>query len=169
MKRKQKKMFLVPGSGKAFGQKWLIMSMLLGIFVLAAALPAFSQGSAKLTGTVRDQAGAPIPGVTVLLKGASQGTISNNEGVYTLQVNQSSGTLVFSFIGMKREEATFNGSATIDVVLQSTSVDLEEIVAVGYGTQRLKNVTCAIGTVNTKDITDLSTGNLASALQGTVN
>lgn len=170
MKKKLRKMSLMPCSGLNSGMVRLIMFLLLGLFLVGEGQTAFAQNNGvRLTGTVRDEAGAPVPGVTVMLKGASIGTITNNDGMYTLDSPQSAGTLVFSFIGMKKEEISFKGKSTIDLVMVSSTIDLEEIVAVGYGTQRMKNVTGAIGSVNTKEIVDLPTGNLAASLQGTVN
>ncbi len=157
-------------TGLAKLSRFLIMIFLLGLFLLGTAETASAQaGNVKLSGLVKDEAGVPIPGVTVVVKGSTAGTITDSDGRFSLELPQAKGTIVFSFIGLQTVELPFNGTASFNVVLKSTSVDLEEVVAVGYGTQKMKNVTGAIATVNPKEITDLPVGNLGAALQGTVN
>ncbi len=129
--------------------------------------PLFAQ--VKLSGQVKDESGAPLPGVSVVIKGTTTGVITDVDGRYLLNVPNQSGTLQFSFVGMGNEEVQFNGSGTYDVLLKSSSIDLEEVIAVGYGTQKMKNVTGSVATVNPKEITDLPVGNLGAALLGTVN
>jgi len=146
------------------------MFFLLQLFLFGIKEPAFAQpGSINLSGSVKDEAGVPIPGVTIMVKGTTSGTITGNDGKYTLESRQVKGILVFSFIGLQKEELSFNGNGTFNIVMKSTTIDLEEIVAVGYGTQKKRNVTGAIETVNPKEIADLPVGNLGAALQGAVN
>jgi TonB-linked SusC/RagA family outer membrane protein len=157
-------------TGLAKWTRYLIMIFLLGLFLLGTAETASAQpGNVKLSGLVKDEAGIPIPGVTVVVKGSTAGTLTDSDGRFSLDLPQAKGTIVFSFIGLQTVELPFNGSGSFNIVLKSTSVDLEEVVAVGYGTQKMKNVTGAIATVNPREITDLPVGNLGAALQGTVN
>ena len=148
----------------------LIMFFLLGLFLLGTITTVTGQtGNVKLTGTIQDENGVPIPGATVVVKGSKTGTLSGSDGKFVVELSQPKGTLVISFIGLQSEEVPFNGSGNFNVVLRSTSIDLDEVVAVGYGTQKMKNVTGSIATVNPKEIADLPVGNLGAALQGTVN
>jgi len=150
--------------------RFLIMVFLLGMFLCWSTESAFAQPeNVKLSGTVIDETGIPLPGVTIQVKGTTYGTITNNDGKYSLESSQSKGTLVFSFIGLQTEQLSFNGTGTFNMTLKSTSIDLEEVVAVGYGTQKVKNVTGSISTVSPKEITDLPVGTLGAALQGTAN
>lgn len=148
----------------------LIMFFLLATFLCGTMEPVFAQnGSIRLSGVVKDEAGVPIPGVTVLVKGTTQGAITSNDGNYILESSQAKGILVFSFIGLQKTELSFNGSGVYNITMKSATIDLEEVIAVGYGTQKMKNVTGSIATVNPKEFSDLPVGNLGTALQGTVN
>lgn len=143
--------------------------VLLGIFLFGAIVPALAQsGNAKLSGQVNDETGLPIPGVTVVVKGTSMGTVTNGEGKYSLDITVSKGTLVFSFVGMKSQEVSFNGSGIYNAALVSTSVDLEEVVAVGYGTVKKRDLTGAVTSVKSQDITLRPGPNPIEALQGKV-
>jgi TonB-linked SusC/RagA family outer membrane protein len=156
-------------TGPAKWTGFLIMFFLLGMLLCVSMEPVIAQpGNVKLSGLVSDDTG-PLPGVTVVIKGTTIGTTTGVDGKYTLATSQSNGTIVFSFIGMKSEEIAFNGSGTFNITLKSMTIDLNEVVAVGYGTQKMKNVTGSVATVNPKEITDLPVGNLGAALQGMVN
>ncbi len=96
-----------------------------------------------LTGTVKDTKGVALPGVTVLLKGTTTGTTTDASGNFTLQVPSASGTLVFSFIGYSAKEVAITGAGPINVTLEDNAKSLEEVVVVGYGTQRKTDVTGA--------------------------
>ncbi len=148
----------------------LSMFFLLTMFLCGTMAPVFAQpGSIKLSGSVKEQSGVPVPGATIVIKGTTIGTITDVNGKFALESSQVKGTLVVSFVGMKAEEFPFTGTASFNVVLKPLEIDLEEVVAVGYGVQKMKNVTGSIATVNPKEITDLPVGNLGAALQGTVN
>ncbi len=150
--------------------RFLIMFFLLGLFILESMETALAQaGKVTLSGLVKDEAGAPLPGVTVQVKGSTTGTLTDVEGKYTLETSQTTGTLVFSFIGLQTQEKPFSASGTFDIAMKTSSVDLDEVVVVGYGTQKVRNVTGAVSTIKTEEITSLPVGNLGAALQGQVN
>ena len=152
------------------GTKLLIIAVFIGLFLQGATVQVFAQaGKIKLSGLVKEESGAPVPGATVIIKGTTAGTITDADGKFVLESTTMQGTLVISFVGLQTSEVAFSGTGIFNVMLKSTSIDLEEVVAVGYGTQKMKNVTGAISTVNPKEITDLPVGNLGAALQGTVN
>lgn len=117
------------------------------------------------TGTVVSASdGQPLPGVNVVVKGTTLGTITDFDGKYSLQV-ESGSTIVFSFLGFENQEIVFNG-APINVSLVEEASDLEEVVVVGYGVQKKKLVTGATVQVKGDDVQKLNTNNALQALQG---
>ncbi|MEP4531667.1 MAG: TonB-dependent receptor [Cyclobacteriaceae bacterium] len=127
---------------------------------------AFSQDTYKLSGQVNgsdDDEG--LPGVTISIKGTTQGTTTDIDGYYQINVSEEN-ILVFSFIGYKTTEIQVNGKTTLDVELPQDIEALEEVVIVGYGEQKKANLTGAITTVDPEEIEDLPVGNLSLALVG---
>lgn len=124
------------------------------------------QGMVK--GTVVDAQGEPIIGASVAVKGGAAGTITDMDGKFSLSVPKGS-QIVISFIGYVRQFITPKPGEILNITLKEDAQTLDEVVVVGYGTQKMKNVTGAIATVNTKEIADLPVGNLAAALQGQMN
>lgn len=118
-----------------------------------------------VSGIVQDAAGNPLPGASILQKGTSNGTVSNIEGKYTLSVPEDA-VLLVSFIGYTTQEVAVNGKSTINVTLIEDAEQLEEIVVVGYGTQKRAQVTGAIGSVDAKDIVANPIATVDQALQG---
>ena len=122
---------------------------------------------ADVSGTVTDDTGNPIPGVNVIIKGTTTGTTTDAEGKYTLSVSEENVVLVFSFIGYAVQEVPVNGRSVIDVRLVEDVQSLDEVVVVGYGTQKRANVTGAVSTVSGDAIAQRPLTNTAAALQGT--
>lgn len=149
--------------------RFLLSMCLLGIMVFGVNGFALAQtGSTRLSGSVVDENGATMPGVTIVIKGTTQGTSSTMDGKYSFATSETKGILVFSFIGMKSQEVPFNGSGVYNARLESTSVDLEEVVAVGYGTVKKRDLTGAVASVKSQDITMRPGPNPMEALQGKV-
>jgi TonB-linked SusC/RagA family outer membrane protein len=123
---------------------------------------------AKLSGKVTDESEEPIIGVTVFVKGTTTGTITDSEGNYTISSKTSEGILVFSFVGMKTQEIYFDGDATINVVMESEAIGLEEVVAIGYGTVKRRNLTGAVSSVKSGEITMAPVASPVEAIQGRV-
>ena len=122
-----------------------------------------------LTGKVTGSAGEPVPGVTVIVKGTSQGTITDAEGNYTLPNVPADATIVFSFVGMRTQEVAVNGRSLINVSLTEETIGLEEVVAVGYGVQKKVNLTGAISTVTfDEEVANRPITNASQALSGKV-
>ncbi len=115
-------------------------------------------------GKVSDASG-PLPGVTVLIKGTKTGTQTDFDGNYSIRVNTGA-VLQYSFVGMKTVEQTVGASNNINIVMQEDAQSLEEIVVVGYGTQRRSEVTGAISSISGSAIQDLVTPSFESALAG---
>ncbi len=122
----------------------------------------------SVSGRVTDSTGAPLPGVTVLVKGTTSGTITDTNGNYAISNIQGNATLQFSFIGMRAMEVAVANKSSINVVLQEETFGIEEVVAVGYGTQKKANLTGAVGNVQMSDIESRPLTNASLALQGTV-
>ncbi len=104
-----------------------------------------------VTGTVSDETGNPIPGVTIVLKGTTQGSISDANGEYTINVDDPDATLVFSFIGMLTQEVQVGNQTSINITMIADAIGLEEVVVVGYGTARRKDISGAVSTVKLED------------------
>lgn len=142
------------------------LSLLL-VLMLLTAMQLLAQRT--ITGTVTGKEdGKGIPGVSVIIKGTTQGTLTNIDGNYSLSVPKDAAMLVFTFVGMKKQEIAITSSNTIDVQLESEAIDVEGVVVVGYGTMRKSDVTGSVGKVNSADLKKVSTIDAAQALQGRV-
>ncbi len=123
----------------------------------------------QVSGKVTSQAdGGVLPGVNVLVKGSSTGTVTDIEGKYTISVPDENGTLIFSSIGFVTQEVPVNGRTVIDVTLVEDVQSLEEIVVVGYGTQRSQDVTGAVATVDQNSIKNVPVSTLDQKMVGQV-
>lgn len=118
-----------------------------------------------VTGLVTDSSNEPIPGVSILEKGTMNGTITQVDGTYSIEVSEEA-TLVYSFIGFQSKEVPVEGQSTINVVLSEDVTDLEEVVVVGYGVQKKKLVTGATLQVKGEDIERMNNTSPLQALQG---
>jgi len=127
-----------------------------------------AQQNRNISGKVNDSTGVPLPGVSVVIKGTTTGTITNNNGIYTLSNVPNNAILQFSFVGMKPKEILISGKTTIDIVMEEESVGLDEVVAIGYGTTHKKDLTGAVSSVSAKDIKASSLTTPDQALQGRV-
>jgi TonB-linked SusC/RagA family outer membrane protein len=110
----------------------------------------------------------PLPGVNVFLKGSTRGTITNLDGQYSIEVPETGAVLAFSFMGYQAQEVPVGSLAKIDISLQPENVSLDEIVVVGYGAQRVKDLTAPITTVKGDDLRKQVSANPMQALQGKV-
>lgn len=105
-----------------------------------------------ITGTVADQTGQPLPGVTVVVKGSSQGTITDIDGKYSLPNVPDNATLIFSFVGMKSQEVAVSGRNSIDVSLVEETIGIDEVVAIGYGTVKKSDLTGSVASVKADEL-----------------
>jgi len=124
----------------------------------------------KVSGTVTDKDdGTPIPGVNVVVKGTNFGAITDIDGKYSLSVPDRDATLVFSFIGYVTQEIPLNGRTTVNVALVSGLTGLEEVVVIGYGTQKRINVTGSVATAGSETIEGEPVVMVSQALQGDIS
>ncbi|WP_299057286.1 TonB-dependent receptor [uncultured Polaribacter sp.] len=145
------------------------LGILLMLFLLFSGFTNFNiQAQEKISGVVKDLEGYVLPGVSILQKGTTRGTSTDFDGNYSIELTLGQKTLVFSYLGYKRLEVPVNGKTIIDVTLEVESESLDEIVIVGYGTQKKESVVGAITQVKGVDLMDRAAGitNVEEALQG---
>lgn len=133
-------------------------------FLMAFAFTAHSQ---TITGTVSDSDGEPLIGASVLIEGTAIGSITDLDGKYSLNAPEGS-VLVASCIGFKQEKRTVGKSTVVDFVLSVDNELLEEVVVVGYGTQKKVNLTGAVSSVDAEDLANRKGSTLSSMLQGSI-
>ena len=124
------------------------------------------QQQKTVSGKVTDSSGVPLPGVSVIIKGTTQGTATNSDGTYSLSNVPIDGTLQFSFVGMKTQEVKVEGKTTINVSLFVDAIGLDEVVAVGYGTQKKASLTGAISSVKSAEIITTKSESVTNMLAG---
>jgi TonB-linked SusC/RagA family outer membrane protein len=120
----------------------------------------------KVNGTVTDNSDNPLPGVSVLLKGSTVGTITDIDGNYSLNIPDENAVLVFSFIGYATQEVAVNSRTTINITLEEDIARLDEVVVTGYMTQRKADLTGSIAAVSSEEIEKNSYSNVMQGLQG---
>jgi len=123
---------------------------------------------ATVSGKVTDAGGQPLPGVSIVIKGTTQGTVTNADGEYTLTNVSPDATLAFSFVGMRTQEIVVGNQTTINVTMEEDVIGIEEVVAIGYGTMERNKVSTAISTVEPEKIRDQLTNSIDNTLEGKV-
>jgi TonB-dependent starch-binding outer membrane protein SusC len=134
--------------------------------VRPAAYPTTPPVEVAIRGKVTDNNQAPLPGVTVLVKGTTNGTATDPEGNFSLTVPSGNETLIISFIGFTTQEVALNGRTTLNVALEPDAKALEEVVVIGYGTQKKSDVTGSLSSVSAEQIEQVPVQNITQALQG---
>lgn len=130
------------------------------------SLTSVTQQNITVKGIVVDLNGEPLIGVNVLEKGTANGAITDFDGRFSLNLSSRNAVLVVSYIGYKTQEVNTNGKTDINISLAEDTETLEEVVVVGYGTQKKVNLTGSVASVSAKDIQDVPTSNTAALLQG---
>ncbi|MEN8123316.1 MAG: carboxypeptidase-like regulatory domain-containing protein, partial [Bacteroidota bacterium] len=120
----------------------------------------------SISGKVTDEYGEPLPGVTVLIKGTTQGTVTNMDGNYTLSDIPDGAILHFSFVGMLTQEIEVGSQTSINVTMKADAIGLDEVVAIGYGTLSGKEVTSAIVSVKSEDFLEGAITDPAELIRG---
>ena len=121
-----------------------------------------------IKGVVVDQQNSPLPGVTIVLKGTTIGTVSNENGEYSLSNIPQNSTIVFSFVGMVTQEVYVGNESVINVVMQEETIGLDEFVAIGYGTVRKSDLTGSVAQIKAEDFQSQSMTQLTEMLTGTI-
>lgn len=134
--------------------------------ILSSATISVSNQQKTVYGQVSDSSGQPLPGVSVVVKGTTTGTITDFDGKYTLANVPGDATLVFSFVGMRTQEITVAGKTSLNVKLVEDAIGIEEVVAIGYGTQKKVNLTGSISSVKTEEFQNIPVANLSNAMSG---
>src|SRR5688572_2645367 len=146
-------------------KRLLLMVLVPALFSAAA----WAQTEKIVTGKVTSSDdGGGLPGVNVVVQGTAKGVTTDAEGSYSIQLAPAENTLVFTFVGYKTTTIDVTNKTTADVILEGDVTSLEEVVVVGYGTQREKDLTSAISTIKTEDIVRTPTGQAMQSLQGKV-
>jgi TonB-dependent starch-binding outer membrane protein SusC len=125
-----------------------------------------TQQQRTVSGRITDQQGEPLPGVTIVVKGTTQGTITDSNGEYSISNLSSDAILVFSFVGMRTQEVLVGSQATINITMEEETIGIEEVVAIGYGTQRKRDITAAISNIDVSRLEDVPAVNISRLLVG---
>src|SRR5687768_4044002 len=136
------------------------------LWVLAMAIGQVSAQSRSISGKVTGTDGSPIPNVSVTSKGTNTGTTSSADGTYTLSVPSSANTLIFSSIGMAPLEVSIGSKSTINAELKSSEQEMQEVVVVGYGTQKRKELTGSMASVKGTELANRPVQSFDQALGG---
>ena len=133
--------------------------------VILIGLPSYAQQTLTVKGAVVDELG-PVPGVNVMIPGTRIGTITNEDGTYSLANVPGNATLRFSSIGYNTIDVSVNGQSTINVTMRQDSEQLEELVVIGYGVVKKSDLTGSVASVSEEDVTKSATSDPIQALQG---
>jgi len=145
-----------------FGRRWPVILMQFFFMLLFTGI----SNAQTVSGTVSSDAGETLPGVSVVVKGTSAGTVTDVNGRYSLNVTTPNATLVFSYIGFTTQEIPLNNQTTLNVTLGTDVHALSEVVVVGYGTQRRQELTTAVTSVSSRAIERQPVAGFDQALQG---
>lgn len=138
----------------------------LVLFIIISC-QVWSQSQEIVSGTVSDQQGIPLPGVSVMVKGTSQGTATNFDGEFSLQINNpQDGVLVFTFLGYESQEVVIADQRTFTITMAPSAEGLDEVLVVGYGTQNRKQLIGSVAQISSEDIEDRPIAQLRTALAG---
>ncbi|WP_346854806.1 TonB-dependent receptor [uncultured Draconibacterium sp.] len=146
--------------------KGFLTLLMMSIF-MAFSLGSYAQSA--ITGTVTGEDGMGIPGVSIVVTGTTQGTITDIDGKFMLEVSDGAETLTFSYIGMLTQKVEIGDKTSIDVVMKADVIGVDEVVVVGYGTRMKEELTGAVSTVSAEKLAATTETSVASRLQGQVS
>lgn len=136
---------------------------------VAAQQTSVQQKNRQVSGVIKDEKGIPLPGVNVLVEGSSVGTITDLDGKYKLNVASEKANLVFSFIGYDSQRISAEGKSSISLSLKPSARNLDEVIVVGYGTQKAKDLTGNISSVSSKDFEKAPVTNAEGLISGKIS
>ncbi len=160
---------LAIGSGVIKVMRLTFYLILITVFQAVAVntlSPNTSAAGKSVSGVVKDASGEPLPGVTVVVKGTTRGTLTGMNGEFKLDLTETDKTLIFSFIGMKSQEVAVGVQSIINITLTEEVVGVDEVVVVGYGTQKKSDLTGAIATVSQESYKEQPVTRVDQILQG---
>jgi TonB-linked SusC/RagA family outer membrane protein len=141
----------------------------ISIFLcLLITLSSGVNAQTEVKGTVKDSNGNPLAGATIVVKGANKGTASDNNGLFVVKVDDPNSILIISYIGYLQEEVNLANRTQIDVTLVEDIRGLDEVVVIGYGSQKKRDLTGAIASVSNERLANIPATNLTASLQGSV-
>ena len=133
---------------------------------LNVAITDYVQIEIPVKGKVIDEKGLGIPGVTVLLKGTKKSAVTDIDGSFEFSSVPSEGKLVFSYIGMETQEVSIGGKKSLSIIMKDSSTNLDEVVVIGYGTTKRKDLTGSVASVSMKDLRDIPATSALQAIAG---
>ncbi len=148
------------------GTKKVMSFFMLCLFFVALGFGASAQKT--VTGIVVDEGGLTLPGVSVIIKGTNTGTVTGIDGDFSLSNLPDDATLLFSFIGMETQEVVVNGQTTFRITMNTSTIGLEEVIAIGYGTQKKANLTGSVGMTTSKTLENRPIVSAGAGLQGVI-
>lgn len=146
-------------------KKWIKKFLVMQLLVFLSCWTVSAQ-EITINGTVTLQNGEPLPGASVVAKGTSTGTVADADGGFSLNIPEGTETLVISFIGMKTKEVPVTSSRTYTITLEEDVYNLEEVVAIGYGTMKKSDLTGSVASVKSDEISAIPSSNVMQALSG---
>ena len=146
----------------------MISKKFCSLLMLLLCTMGISYAQQQINGRVVDDQALPVPGVVVAVKGGSVKLTTDDKGNFAIPMVEKQTIIVFSMMGMKTVEYRYTGQQRIEVVLESEPYSLNEVVAIGYGVVKKKDVTGAISTVDGKVLAERNVTQLSQALQGTM-
>jgi TonB-dependent starch-binding outer membrane protein SusC len=146
---------------------WKVNHRAIPLILFLLLSCSYITAQTKVTGVIKDEKGATLPGVNISVVGSNKSVSSDFDGRYGIEV-PSDATLLVSYMGFESKKTIVNGQSIINVTLRSSSEDLKEVVIVGYGTMRKSDVTGSVSKVNVADLQKVTTIDASKALQGRV-
>src|SRR5690606_25759923 len=145
----------------------LMKSSLLLLIGMLAAIPLMAQTGTTVRGTILEESsGEPLPGVSILEKGTTNGTVTDLDGKYAITLASENATLRVSFIGFKTQEVLIGTQTELDLELLSDLGSLDEVIVVGYGEQQKETITGAVSNITSRDLDKAPSATVSGALAG---
>ncbi|KJD34790.1 hypothetical protein PK35_01065 [Tamlana nanhaiensis] len=138
---------------------------LLAFIIVLLYMPMHAQNTSNVSGIVKDEAGVPLPGVSIIIKNSSTGTTTDFDGEYTIKANASD-VLVFSYLGYKTQELTVGNNSVLNITLAEEAGVLDEVVVIGYGSTTRRDLTGSVASVSGEKLAAVPVPDATQALQG---
>ncbi|MFC4872483.1 SusC/RagA family TonB-linked outer membrane protein [Negadavirga shengliensis] len=157
-----------PKKKKNLEMNFTVKGLCTFLFILLCGVSVMAQSGNTVSGVVADANGELLPGVSVLEKGTTNGVVTDLDGQFTIRVTSNEAVLSFSFIGMKTQEVRVGSQTNMNIELESDTKSLDEVVVIGYGTQKRKEITSSVATVGVEDFNQGGVRSPMDLIQGKV-